>query len=147
MLTDAPTEVCQFSLTLDGQPQGKPRPRFAAGHKPYPDRKQKLAEGEIRRAWVEAGSPRMVDGPMVLVMRLAHARPAGHFKRDGSLSAAGEREPYPMRTKPDLDNALKLVLDALNTLAWRDDVRFIDVRATRRWDRWPSTEIAVSLVK
>jgi Holliday junction resolvase RusA-like endonuclease len=145
-LEAAPPPVTSFSLVIDGQPKGQPRPRFTSNGHPYADKKQRLAEGEIRRAWENEGSPRLPDGPLRLSLHLAVARPASHFKRDGSLSAAGEREPWPMRSKPDLDNAIKLVLDALGTLAFRDDVRFVDVHATREWSTWPSSLIVVSLV-
>lgn len=136
-------EVDHFKLVIDGRPQGKPRPRFRPGQKPYPDKRQKLAEGEIRRVWREVGSPRMSDGPLELRVVLRVARPAGHFKQDGTLSAEGRRNPWPYRVKPDLDNAIKLVCDALNTLAWRDDVRFVEVTCWRNWAEWPSTTIDV----
>lgn len=139
------SEVESLTLVIDGKPQGQPRPRFANG-RAYAGKKQKLAEGEIRRAWQETGSPRMVDGPLGLEMFLFVSRPAGHFKRDGSLSAEGLRNPWPLKTKPDLDNAIKLVCDALNTLAWRDDVRFCTTCAIRDWADWPRTEINVRLL-
>lgn len=136
------SEVNAFTLVIDGAPKGQPRPRFANG-RAYAGKQQKLAEGEIRRAWQEAGSPRMVDGPMELEMELEVARPAGHFKRDGSLSATGQRTPWPLKTKPDIDNAIKLPLDSLNGLAWRDDVRFCKATIVRVWADWPRTRIHV----
>jgi Holliday junction resolvase RusA-like endonuclease len=140
-------EVDSFVLTLDGRPQGKPRARYRPGQKPYPDRRQKLAEGEIRRVWREAGSPRLPDAPVELRIALRVTRPAGHFKRDGSLSAEGLRNPWPHRVKPDLDNAIKLVCDALNGLAWRDDVRVVFVSCHRLWAEWPSTWLRVSITE
>lgn len=137
------SEVTAFTLHLDGEPQGQPRARFRPGQKPYPDRKQKLAEGEIRRVWQEAGSPRMIDGPLELRVALRVTRPAGHFKGNGSLSAEGLRNPWPHRVKPDLDNAIKLICDAFNGLAWHDDVRVVFVSCHRLWAEWPSTRISV----
>ena len=139
------TEVDAFTLVIEGQPKGQPRPRFANG-RAYAGKPQKLAEGEIRRVWQEAGSPRMVDGPLSLSMVLKVTRPAGHFKRDGSLSAEGQRTPWPLKSKPDVDNAIKLCCDSLNTLAWRDDVRFCRVLIQRQWADWPRTEIHVRLL-
>jgi Holliday junction resolvase RusA-like endonuclease len=139
------SDVQSFTLELDGEPQGKPRARFRAGQKPYPDRAQKLAEGEVRRAWEQAGRPRLPDGPLALSVVLSVARPAGHFKQDGSLSAEGLRCPQPHKAKPDLDNAIKLVGDALNTLAWRDDVRFVWICSARLWSKWPATRITASV--
>ena len=138
------SDTTAFELTLDGKPQGKPRARFRAGQKPYPDKTQKLAEGEIRRAWEQAGRPRLPDAALTLDVTLIVVRPDAHYKRDGSLTAEGERCPYPHKTKPDLDNALKLVCDALNTLAWRDDVRFVRMTCTRGWGLYPRTDITAA---
>ena len=128
-------------LHIDGKPQGQPRPRFVAGGKPYTTKGHKLAVGEIRRAWQDAGSPRLPDGALSLAVRLTVARPAGHFKSDGSLNATGQRMLAPYKQKPDLDNALKLICDALNGLAWHDDVRFVEMSCYRDWGEWPCTEI------
>jgi Holliday junction resolvase RusA-like endonuclease len=141
-------EVDAFALVIDGRPKGQPRPRFANG-RAYAGKPQKLAEDEIRRVWLQAGAPRMVDGPLALHMVLRVARPAGHFRRDGSLSAEGLRTPWPLKTKPDVDNAIKLLCDALNTRAWRDDVRFCTAYVARHWinsGEWPRTEIDVRLL-
>lgn len=138
------SETHAFTLTIDGKPQGKPRARFKPGQKPYPDKAQKLAEGEIRRAWEQAGRPRLPDAALTLSVTLIVTRPASHFKRDGSLTSEGQRCPRPHRTKPDLDNALKLVCDALNTLAWRDDVRFVHMSCGREWGVYPRTDITAA---
>lgn len=135
------TTIC---LKIDGKPQGQPRPRFVAGSKPYTTKGHKLAVGEIRRAWQEAGSPRLPDGPLMLAVTLTVARPAGHFKADGTLNATGRRMWMPYRQKPDIDNAVKLICDALNTLAWHDDVRFVEVLCWREWGEWPSTSIVAA---
>lgn len=128
-------------LTVDGQPEGKDRPRFGNG-RTFTTKKTLLAEGEIRRAWEEAGKPRLDDGAINLIVKLYVSRPAGHYKANGDLSAEGLRNPYPAKQKPDVDNALKLVMDALNTRAWRDDVRVVRALVTRAWSEWPRTEIS-----
>jgi Holliday junction resolvase RusA-like endonuclease len=140
------SEVPYFRLQIDGKPQGKPRARFATGHKPYPDRKQALAEGEVRRVWQAAGSPRLPDDPLSMVLLLGVSRPAAHWRTNGELSTEGLRNPWPHRSKPDCDNAIKLVCDSLNALAWRDDVRFVDIRCLRVWTDWPSTVVEVAVV-
>jgi Holliday junction resolvase RusA-like endonuclease len=121
-----------FTLTVPGTPTGKARPRFANG-RTFTPRETVLAEQAIRCAWEDAGSPRMPDGPVELDVHLFVERPQGHFKRDGSLNAEGMRNLEPFRRKPDLDNAVKLVMDALNGRAWRDDVQVVVLHARRRW--------------
>lgn len=133
-------------LVIDGQPEGKDRPRFGNG-RTFTTKKTLLAEAEIRRAWEEAGKPRLPeDVPISLVLRLFVSRPASHYKASGALSAEGLRNPQPMKQKPDVDNAVKLVMDALNKRAYRDDVRVTRVLVTREWDNWPRTEITLNVL-
>ena len=109
----------------------------------FTPRKTELAEGEVRRQWEAAGQPR-IDGPVSLQVTLVLERPRGHFRADGeTLSSEGERNPYPARQKPDVDNALKLVMDALNTRAWPDDVRVVNASVERVWGPRAQTLIHV----
>jgi Holliday junction resolvase RusA-like endonuclease len=123
-----------FTLTVPGKPVGKGRPRFSkqTGHARTPHETM-LAENEIRAEWIRAGMP-TVDGPISLVVGLYVKRPASHFKRSGGLTAAGQRLSHPHRQKPDLDNAFKLVADALNGRAWPDDVQIVEAQIWRQWD-------------
>lgn len=133
-------------LELTGRPEGKGRPRFAQG-RVFTPAATKLAEGRIIDAWTNADQPR-IDGPVRLRLRLEVARPKGHFTSKGALSAAGSRLQHPTGKKPDLDNALKLVMDALNRRAYRDDVDVVDVAAVRVWapDGWERTLIELEEV-
>jgi Holliday junction resolvase RusA-like endonuclease len=129
-------------LELTGKPEGKGRPRFGKGGRVYTPNATKLAEGRVIDAWTDADRPR-IDGPVRLRIRLEVARPKGHFTSKGALNLPGSRLPFPTGKKPDLDNALKLVMDALNRRAYRDDVDVVDVAAVRVWapDGWERTLI------
>lgn len=140
--------VDSFTLHIPGPPKGKGRPRFSRhGGRPHTPPETILAEQVIRDAWVEHGAPRLEDGPIQIKVELGVARPKGHYRRDGSLSAEGLRHPYPHKQKPDFDNAVKLIADALNTRAWRDDVQIIDARVIRVWADEPYTGIQASTVR
>lgn len=122
-----------IDFRVDGKPTGKGRPRFnTATGRAYTDQRTESAENRVLAAWHAAGKPRLPDGPAYITVEIAVARPLNHWKRDGTLSAAGDRTPWPVR-KPDLDNALKLVMDALNGCAYRDDVDVVHAWVLRRW--------------
>lgn len=122
-----------IELRIDGEPRGKGRPRFGKGARVYTDSKTVLAEGRIRGAWLEAGQPRLPDTAAVSVtVIVALERPRGHWLASGDLNAAGRRSQAPTK-KPDADNVLKLVLDALNRLAYRDDSQVVDARVVKYW--------------
>lgn len=130
-----------FTLMIPGRPTGKGRARHGQG-RTFTPRETTLAENEIRRVWQHVGEPR-IDGPVRLTVDLAVTRPRGHYTTTGELSAEGLRHPLPYRQKPDVDNALKLVMDALNTLAWRDDVEVVKAAVSRLWAPNPYTLVLV----
>jgi Holliday junction resolvase RusA-like endonuclease len=135
----------EFVLRIAGQTATKERPRF----NPFTgtvrqSRANIINEADVRQIWRDAGEPQMPDDVALgIEMLIFVERPKGHLKKDGSLSKEGERNPIPRNKKPDLDNAIKLVLDALNSRAWRDDVRFAEAHIHRKWGEWPMTVIRV----
>lgn len=83
--------------------------------------------------WIAAGRPELPDGPYRLEVLIYLPRAQAHFKRDGSLSAAGRRAVWPTG-RIDVDNCLKLVADALvGCGALPDDRKLVDVRVVKGW--------------
>lgn len=137
--------VPEIHLVFDGDPVGKERPKFNTQTKvAYTPKKTVIAEREIRSLWREAGKPRLADdSALELIIELYVQRPQSHLKRNGELSAEGLRHPIPRNKKPDVDNAIKLVMDSLNKHAYKDDVQIAKASVIRHWGEWPKTEITV----
>lgn len=94
-------------LVVPGDPRSKGRPRFANG-RAYTPKETTDAEKTIRDAWRSSGEdPFEFD---VLV--------------DVSFYLATRR-------RKDLDNLVKLVLDALNGEAFRDDSQVVEINARK----------------
>lgn len=138
--TRAPaTEV---TLWVPGKPRGKDRPRFdGRTGRTFTTAATTNAEASIVAVWRDAGEPRLPDGAAKLVLFISVERPAGHFKKDGHLSAAGQRQPFPASKKPDVDNCLKLVMDALNGRAYKDDVQIVAATIARVWSDRPGLHV------
>ncbi|UXR73317.1 RusA family crossover junction endodeoxyribonuclease [Staphylococcus sp. IVB6238] len=47
------------------------------------------------------------------------------------------------RTKPDLDNLLKTVLDAGNGKIWKDDNQIVEIRTFKKYDYIPRTVLII----
>jgi Holliday junction resolvase RusA-like endonuclease len=120
-----------YRLTVSGLVVGKARPRLGRGGRVYTPDRTVDAEGRVIAAWELAGRPHL-SGPIHLKMVVWMGRPQGHFRKDGGLSALGRRTPVPLK-RPDLDNVLKLVADALNGRAYGDDSQITRVLAVREW--------------
>lgn len=123
-----------IELWVAGKPRGKDRPRFhRKSGRVFTTKETIDAEQSIVDAWIAAGSPVMNDEPLSISLQIQVTRPASHYKKNGELSAEGLRNPMPMKQKPDVDNCLKLVMDALNKRAYADDVRVVHAVVHRVW--------------
>lgn len=117
-------------ITVPGPPVPKARPRIGKNGHAYTPARTRAYEQEVQAAWLEAGRPRLPDGPFAAVVELVVQRPAAHYRTKARLLRAGA-PPIPLRL--DADNALKGLLDALNGLAFTDDRWAADIRARKRW--------------
>lgn len=103
------------------------------------------------QAWQNIGEPRFpVPHPkghlpikvdvLMLVQRIG-----SHYNSKGELNASGLLHPLPENRKPDVDNAAKLVMDALNKRAYKDDVQVTDARFRKRWSNVEGFEITLTV--
>jgi Holliday junction resolvase RusA-like endonuclease len=118
------------TLTVRGPLRGKGRPRFVkATGRTYTPKETVKAELRIRAA-ARAERVEPLNGPVRVHVIAVGGVPKSWSKRKREEALAAH---FDMR-KPDGDNVLKLVLDALNGVAWHDDVQVVDARVERRLD-------------
>ena len=55
----------------------------------------------------------------------------------GDLQHASGKNPITTAMKPDTDNCLKFILDALSTVAWKDDLQVTKISAVKCYDYEP----------
>lgn len=120
------------SVWVPGEPVGKGRPRLGRNGHVYTPDATRSKEHEVAALWWSPTIP--IEIPVAVRITAYYGRAASHLLKDGeSLSAIGRRAGIvPMKT-PDLDNVVKLVLDGLNGVAFRDDKQVQSVEATRWW--------------
>jgi crossover junction endodeoxyribonuclease RusA len=120
MTTAADLVVCD--LTLTGEPVSKGRPRVTT-HGTYTNPKTAAAEEAIRWQLRAAGVKPDTDHPLEVRLR---------FRCSG-------------RGRRDLDNLIKLVLDACNGFAWADDSQVVHLDAhLERRSPSPGTDLLVA---
>ena len=117
-------------ITIPGPLQGKGRPRFdrRSMHAYTPERTRAYEE-RIRMAWIASGGQKL-DGPVSMRIVAMQALPSRATR--AMREAAGRGEIWPIR-KPDLDNIIKIALDALNGLAYADDTQVTRIDAIKAY--------------
>lgn len=117
------------SIQFDVQsvPKGAPRPRRAMyGKGVYVPETAKPFEDGIRIAALAVCPESPIEGPVHLTVNFRLARPKLHYLK-------GKIRPYApvwATKKPDMDNALKVLMDTLTDIGvWIDDTQVVSVSA------------------
>ena len=115
-----------MEFIVEGDPQGKARPRFSQkSGTVYTPTKTVRYERLIRKAFLDAGGNTIPSDCYVGITVDAYFQiPKSYTK--GKRLACQHNINRPAK-KPDIDNSLKAVLDALNKVAYEDDKQVIEV--------------------
>lgn len=122
----------KINLTINGRPQGKARPRFARGRTYTP---QQTLDYEALILWTYRNKYNVdtmgTDAPVKMNIKAyfkvpkSETRPMKEFLKD---------KHYPH--KPDVDNIAKIVMDALNKIAYLDDNQVVSLNV----EKWYTDE-------
>lgn len=125
---------------MPGEPRGKGRPRFSKDGHAYTDSETRSYERKIVAYYRQAlGGFRWPDNAVISLDVTAHYQiPKSATKAAAAWMQAGRTLPT---RKPDIDNVLKVVLDALNGVAYKDDSRVVQVSAKKIYSTTPKLVI------
>jgi Holliday junction resolvase RusA-like endonuclease len=125
---------------VEGQPQGKGRPRFTRSGHAFTPAKTREYEEEIARAFTEAGG-QIHSGYVAVKVSAFYKIPKATTKEKKGLIERGLIKPA---VKPDVDNIIKAVLDGLNGVAYHDDNQVIKVCGEKFYSAEPFVEVEVA---
>lgn len=135
----------RFKLFVPGRPVPKGRARAGVGKsgKPFmwtPD-KTTSTERVIREKvveWMDAnGLQEPHPGPVRVVVVNLYSRPGPNSYWEGK---------QPMGGHGDVDNLMKVVMDAMNKVLFRDDAQIVDGRSIKRYADRPGVYIVAELL-
>lgn len=136
-----------LKFDIPGVPVGKGRPRAAARGKHiqlYTPEKTACYEGVIALTARQAMAGRLLlEGPVLTVMEIRLPIPQSWPKRKQQAALAGTE--YPTK-KPDADNVIKAIFDALNGVVWHDDTQVVDMVVRKRYAAVPGVAMEISRV-
>lgn len=136
-----------ISFTVYGDPKGKARPKFAnigGFMRSYQTKKQNAAENYVKLAYLEAAKGVYLTGALSMQIIAYYPIPksTSNKKRDEML--AGIIRPI---IKPDADNCIKNIADALNKVAYEDDKSIVSVNFEKFYDDRVCTKITINEVE
>ena len=132
------------TFTVDGAPVGKGRPKFSSRGsfvRAYTPKKTSDYEATVRLAGKPAmGSQEPLETPVSLYLYVRAPIPASTTKKVLQEISAGRVKPI---KKPDLDNVLKAVSDALNGVCYKDDSQIVNIHCTKVYSSVPGVDVCV----
>lgn len=134
--------MIQYNFMIPGKPRGKGRPRFTRNGHTYTDQKTRAYEDLTKAIFHRLSSEPIPEGYFIRVRIVAHYMiPKSASKADKAKMIAGF---YPVKAKPDIDNIAKIVLDALNGEAWRDDAQVTELNVKKVYSTINAVEVEIT---
>jgi len=132
----------QFSVP--GTPKGKGRPRFGRG-RAYTPKPTADYERLVRQcAYASLGEVEPLSGPVYLSVTATFPIAKSWPVRKKQLAEAG----FLWHTaRPDSDNILKIVCDALNEILWLDDSQICLAKISKKYGREPGVIVVVEEIE
>ena len=137
--------MTNITFTIPGPPQGKARPRvvrtkYGRSMSFTPD-KTVAYEELVRARYAVAPHPEVpLQGPVCVSIVASYPIPASTSKKRHAEMLAGMD--YPAK-KPDWDNIGKIICDALNGIAYRDDAQVIFAQVEKRYAEFPCVKVRI----
>lgn len=139
----------KVKFTVPGEPAGKGRPRFSRQGqfvRTYTPEKTVAYEDLVKLEYHRQCKAFRFDDSQPLDMRVTayYSIPKSVSKK--RRQAMIDHKVRPMK-KPDNDNIIKLVQDALNKIAYRDDVQIVDCQLRKFFSEEPRVVVTIESIE
>jgi Holliday junction resolvase RusA-like endonuclease len=126
-----------IEFTVYGEPKGKSRPRFGNGHT-YTPKTTTEYEKTVLAAYMDKYHTLMLKSEICVQIRAYMGIPKSTpKKRRAEMLGKG------VLKKPDVDNIAKIILDALNGVAYEDDKQITRLDIEKRYSDTPRVEVQI----
>ncbi|HBG0910380.1 TPA: RusA family crossover junction endodeoxyribonuclease [Clostridioides difficile] len=128
----------KVNFTIDGEPIGKERPRMnCITKRTYTPNKTRDYEDLIK--WLyQSKIKHYFTGYIKMTLRCYYSIAKSNSKKVKEQKRNNVLRPS---KKPDIDNVVKIVADALNEIAYKDDTQIVEVVASKYYSDKPRVEV------
>lgn len=132
----------EIEVPGEAVPQARPRVTRRGTYDPprckaYKQKVALIAKTEMR------GRPPM-SGPVQMFVNVYHGIPKS-WSRNKKIDAIADVI-YPT-TKPDIDNILKGIMDALKGIVWKDDAQVVIIEAMKEYGEFSRVEMIIEEIE
>lgn len=136
-----------IEFSVIGEPVGKGRPRFTrSGHAFTPSQTVQYEKLVVSSFQSKYGLQPIYGEkvPISIEITAVYSIPKSFSKVKRKAALNGTLFPT---KKPDWDNIGKIICDALNGVAYKDDAQIVDAHAYKRYGENPHVEVKIQEVK
>ena len=127
-------------FTIMGQPVAKGRPRITKRGS-YTPEKTVNYENLVKYSYIDKyKDTEVLESALGIEIKFYFQIPKSTSKKNRELMLKGEILPT---KKPDIDNCIKIITDALNTIAYKDDNQIVVVHACKYYSNEPRAEVTI----
>lgn len=117
-------------VTVEGKIRGKQRPRFnSKTRRTYTPQDTVSYENWVKLCYKEQSNKKL-EGSIQATIIAYFAVPKSYSKTKRLDCVLNNLRPT---KKPDIDNCIKIILDSLNGIAYKDDSQIVEVIAVKKW--------------
>ena len=139
-------------IYISGEPIGKGRPRFAKRGSfvsAYTPEKTKAYEDHVKECFddqhcYDKEVEELRDKPLRICITAYMGIPKSTSKGKAQDMRIGKTKPT---KKPDVDNIAKIILDALNGIAYEDDKQVVELLVQKKYSEQPHVVVELTEVK
>lgn len=132
-----------IAFTIPGEAVGKGRPRMTRAGHAFTPAKTRNAEAHVKLLAGQAMQGRApIDVPVHVDIAIDCIIPPSWPRKKHALAVLNVLRPG----KPDIDNTVKLILDALNGVALVDDKLVASVKATKQFGAVAQTKVSIEIL-
>lgn len=131
----------EFKLVIPSEPIAKGRPRVTKWGTHTPER-TKNYETFVSELWFATHGQTLLEEELEMELKLYFSIPKSISKKKKAEMESGILRP---QKKPDLDNCLKSIADALNQIAYKDDKQITRVVVEKYYSEAPRAEVKVRI--
>ena len=138
-----------MTFSIPGAPQGKARPKVVRNgtfSRAYTPEKTVNYEALVKLSYQQAAGGLFLGAGVPVRVRIDayYDTPKSESKKKLRNMLAGLLFPT---KKPDWDNIGKIICDALNGIAWKDDAQIVDGRVLKHYSEVPRTDVLIEEVQ